>query len=210
VKNEKFNQVDSHSNLSSYRGTCRRLTGMVISSTLEHLNSANVQIPSIVLPVILILSVSIVLIILASITAVFSSLNLANRTHSLGLPAGSVRAVIALSLIFIFIVTSLYLYGEMDGKTATYENISQSQLDDIPPNELVQIKAEEVNGEIVYDVVRRVEITNAEKELAIQILTTVSTLVVAVAGFYFGTKSVAVARSVPVPALPEMERWKNG
>ena len=192
------------------------LTGYAVSSAMIRLNDAEVFFPSVVLPVILILSVSIVLIILASMTAVFSSLNLANRTHALGMPEGSVRAVIALSLIFIFITTAIYLYGEADGDTRNYNNITQSQLDDIPSSEIVQISAEDVDGVIVYDVIRRVEITSAEKELAIQILTTVSTLVVAIAGFYFGSKSVAVARRVPAPELPvlfniiEPEKWETG
>ncbi len=178
------------------------LTGNAVSSAMIRLKTGDALIPSIVLPVILILSVSIVLIVLASITAVFSSLNLSNKTHSLGLPQGSVRAVIALSLIFIFIVTAIYLFGEVDGETGTYENITQAQLDAIPFDELIKIEAKEMNGAVVYDVTRRVEITDAGKEMAIQILTTVSTLVVAVAGFYFGTKSVAVARRVPVPEAP--------
>jgi hypothetical protein len=117
--------------------------------------------PEILLTLIVIAGVVGLLASLAIVTVVTNFLDLSNPKEALGLPKGSVRALIALSLIVIFSIMSLYLYGQLAGT----------------PSE-------------------------EQTRFAQQILTTVSTLVVAVAAFYFGTKSVEVAKeAVAKPKL---------
>lgn len=95
------------------------------------------------------------LVSLTLVALAFAALNLSDRSEALSLPTGSVRAVIALSLILIFAITSTFLYSQLaQGSTANPESA----------------------------------------RFAEQILTTVSTLVVAVAGFYFGTRAVQSAQ----------------
>jgi hypothetical protein len=49
----------------------------------------------------------------ALVAITFSSVNLTDRTQALGLPVGSVRAVIALSLIVLFAILSVYLFSNL-------------------------------------------------------------------------------------------------
>jgi hypothetical protein len=109
--------------------------------------------PEVILTLIVIAGVAGLLASLSMVTVILAALGLSDQKEALGLPKGSVRALIALSLIIIFAIMSLYLYGRLDG-TPTQEQTRFAQ----------------------------------------QILTTVSTLVVAVAAFYFGTRSVEAAR----------------
>ena len=115
--------------------------------------------------------------LLASLTitsVVISALNMGDRNQALGLPRGSVRALIALSLIIVFAMTSLSLFRELQGN---------------------RTKDEEGNWILI-------EPSEESVRFAQQILTTVSTLVVAVSSFYFGSRSVEVARrAVETPNL---------
>jgi hypothetical protein len=110
------------------------------------------------LPVLLILSVMGLLLAIAVLVAAFKSFELADRTQALGLPEGSVRAMIALMLILLFAIAGLYIYGTLKDNS----------------------------------------------DVGKQLVTTLSTLVVAVAAFYFGAKAVeagvaAVQGARPVP-----------
>ena len=96
------------------------------------------------LPVLLILSVMGLLFAITVLLAAFKSFDLADRTKALGLPEGSVRAMIALMLILLFAIAGLYIFGSLGN----------------------------------------------DPDVGKQLVTTLSTLVVAVAAFYFGVKAV--------------------
>jgi len=66
---------------------------------------------SINLPVIIITGVVFLLTVLGLLTYSFSALGLANRDEALGLPSGSVRAVIAIMLLVIFAIVSIYVFS---------------------------------------------------------------------------------------------------
>ena len=104
----------------------------------------------------------------------FTVLGLANEGEALGLPSGSVRALIALLLIIIFAIMVVFMHADMTRTPLTYEN-GTYVFDD--------------NGALLYD-----EPFAAQIDFSKQILTTISTLVVAVAGFYFGTQAVKTAK----------------
>jgi len=98
---------------------------------------------------------------LAILAVVINALGLGDPKQALGLPKGSVRAIIALSLIIIFTITSFHYYGQLAG-TPSDEQTAFAQ----------------------------------------QLLTTLSTLVTAIAAFYFGQKSLQAAReAVKQPKL---------
>jgi hypothetical protein len=65
------------------------------------------------LPVLVITGVMALFATLALVALTFSVAGLADGTQALGLPEGSVRAAIALSLIVIFAITSIHLYSSM-------------------------------------------------------------------------------------------------
>ena len=89
------------------------------------------------------------LLALAVVAVFFYGLSINDKNEALGLPRGSVRAVIALALILVFAIMSVYVYGSSDGQAA--------------------------------------------EDIAKQLITTLSVLVVAVSSFYFGSKSVEAA-----------------
>ena len=136
---------------------------------------------------------SLVLLVIFGVIDLLAVLTIAGRTYlntgvgckdeALGLPSGSVRAIIALSLIIIFAIMALFMYTNLS-----------------PVANQIILKANQTvvfqNGTVLsskYGGVVIVGASQAQQTFALQTLTTVSTLVVALAGFYFGTKAVSTA-----------------
>jgi len=67
------------------------------------------------LPVLAISGVVILLAMLALVSVFFAIFELDDKTQALALPEGSIRAVIALSLIVLFAILTVYLYGSLIG-----------------------------------------------------------------------------------------------
>jgi hypothetical protein len=128
---------------------------------------------------------------LGALTIAASVLNffdLANPLEALGLPSGSVRALIALSLILIFALMVIFMAN----------NLAEGEFKELPPNSTVVFEGKEYtsgNGTLQIFVGP----SKASVDFSMQVLTTVSTLVVALAGFYFGTRSVAQAQKSTEP-----------
>jgi hypothetical protein len=113
------------------------------------------------LPLLIVGGAVIFLLVLGVLVLIFTRLGLTNPAFALGLPDGSIRAVIALILILVFFVIALYIYISVANPAAGAAPPSQDAI-----------------------------------KLAQQILTTLSTLVVAISAFYFGATSVAQAAGV--------------
>ena len=179
---------------------------------LIYVPAQHIDNPDVLLPILASVSAIGLLISLSFLAIAFSVLDLADRNQALGLPEGSVRALISLLLITLFVITSIFLYRQLrfpleKAIVTKYKGISEAQLAEIPAEEVISIQAIGEGEEKTFDIERRVppvEATEASQRFAEQVLTTISTLVVSVAAFYFGTRSVAAARgtttttSVPV------------
>jgi hypothetical protein len=153
--------------------------------------------PEIALTILLLAGVVALIAILVITVAVFAALGLSDRTQAFGMPEGSVRAVIALSLILIFAIMAVFLYNQLrETPTTTITGLTQEQMAEIPAQEIIASRPSEA-GENLFDVQRRLERNETSEDFAKQLLTTISTLVVAVAGFYFGSKAVAAAKGEP-------------
>ncbi len=163
---------------------------LVVYAT-RHLKDDGIFQPEIILPLVVITGIVALLATLAITAATFGLFNLSDSKQALGLPAGSIQAVIALSLILIFAVVALYASGGTKSQEFKSTGLTRAQLRSIPPQQIVQIQRVKSKNQkkASYTVVRSVEDQNA-REINIQLLSTVSTLVIAVAGFYFGSKSV--------------------
>jgi hypothetical protein len=113
-----------------------------------------------ILGLMIILGVSVLTVLLFIMASAFYALGLANPQEALGLPPGSVRAMIALLLIIIWAIVSIFIFRSIaTGQVASQDAIKLGQ----------------------------------------QIFTTMSTLAVAGAAFYFGTNRVLTARRALVP-----------
>jgi hypothetical protein len=113
---------------------------------------------TVALPLLLITGIVVFLGALASLVVIFRRQGLANRDFALGLPDGSIRAIIALSLILLFAILAVFLYIGQGG----FGTDSQP--------------------------------TDGQTDMAKQLVTTLSTLVVAIASFYFGSTTVEKAK----------------
>ncbi len=142
--------------------------------------------------------------ILASLTAasvVFRALGLSDKNEPIGLPLGTVRATLTLSLLGAFVLMAVFFYGDMSTtRTTNYVGINQTRLDAIPKEQVVSIQARlqdkrDESGhvipdakETVYDAEQRVEKSAASTDTAKQALTAVTTLMTTLVGFYVGSR----------------------
>jgi hypothetical protein len=123
---------------------------------------------------------------LASLTLtslVLNILKLSNPNESLGLPAGSVRAIIALSLILIFAILSIFMFQYLDNPVITQTTTNVTFNNSTTGNSTFTNSTTIIRGT-----------SEAMVDFSKQTLTTISTLVVALAAFYFGTRAVQVAK----------------
>ena len=133
----------------------------------------------------------------ALLAFIFAALRLTDTRHALALPQGTVRALIALSLIVIFVISAVFLFTTLanDDRTDPIE-IGADQADNIPVDQIISKEKVSGSGGKTFRVVLRLPRSDAAKEFAKQIFTTISTLVIAMAGFYFGSRTVARARGI--------------
>jgi hypothetical protein len=135
---------------------------------------------------VLVLAVVFLMTTLFILASGFSHLQLTDLNQPLGLPGGSVRAMIALILILVFIMFGAYLYTqELTYAEPGYGPIEMSRDQYLGlPNVISAEPLEGTDRYLVY--FANPDVRNSSR-LAQQLLTTVGTLVVAVAGFYFGS-----------------------
>ncbi len=115
--------------------------------------------------------------------------------------------------------TSVFLFGQLskgiitesidfpvDKIVLVKERILSLEKREVEKTHLVEGKEVPVDPETVYDVKLVRDVNEVSKDFAKQILTTVSTLVVALAGFYFGAKSVVAPRGEKIPSVPVISK----
>jgi preprotein translocase subunit SecG len=134
-------------------------------------------------------------------TILMTALGMRTPGEALGMPPGSIRALIAMVLILIFAIIGVVVLQQSsvhDVYTST--GVTQTQIDAIRAGggtvlqqDLIAPEPGASPGDAIYTVKIRPAVTPEEHDFALQLLTTVSTLVVAVAGFYFGSRNVEAA-----------------
>jgi hypothetical protein len=75
---------------------------------LVKLGNSEVSANAFTLPLLAIGGVILLILVLTIVAAIFEFLDLANKNQAMGLPEGSIRAVIALSLIVLFAILAVY------------------------------------------------------------------------------------------------------
>jgi MFS family permease len=142
----------------------------------------------------------ILILVLSALSIVFRRLRLSDPEAAMGLPYGSVRAVIALLLIMLFFIAAIYLFNHTQNTNDPQGDrhlagIDATRLAAIPTDQIKDSRSRTVGSAVVYDVtLQAIPVnTNASNDIAKQLVTTVGTLVTAVAAFYFGANSVTSA-----------------
>ena len=133
-------------------------------------------------------------------TLVLRALDMGAPGEALGMPEGSIRALIAMSLILIFAIIGIQVFNAgAVGTDAVSTGLSQAQIDQLRADgalvisQALQTPVPEPPGVPLYTVTTRTAMTQEAHDFGLQLMTTVSTLVVAVAGFYFGSRAVSQA-----------------
>jgi hypothetical protein len=199
----------------------------VIFAKLDEVASWAIKLDSVVL---LIAGFVTVTLILYTGTVVMTVLGMRTPSEALGMPAGSIRALIAMVLILIFAIIGVVVLKQSSvSEVYTSNGLTQNQIDAIRAGGGVVLEQDlmspqpslsgTASPEPRYVAQIRAPLTPESHDFALQLLTTVSTLVVAVAGFYFGSKNLdagakaAAAARAPqrpapelVPALPDRSR----
>ena len=96
------------------------------------------------LPILAIFGIMILFGTVAIVSTLFSRLNLSDTKQPLALPEGSIRAVIALSLIVLFAIISIMLY-QSDSKPYVIHDVSNQTITEImkiPSNHVVAVQPE--------------------------------------------------------------------
>ncbi len=145
--------------------------------------------PVYILPMLLIVGVVVLLAALACDAVILNLLGLSNRKQALGLPAGSVRAVIALSLILVFSIIAVFMFTQQaQPGTVQSKGLTAELVQTLPKDQVVAIVAEPSTSPAIYDVTVE-QLTPASTQIAMQLITILGTLVTAVAAFYFGAST---------------------
>ncbi|MES0090797.1 hypothetical protein [Mesorhizobium sp. M0030] len=142
------------------------------------------------LPMLVVGAVVVMLCLLASMSVLYASFDLQDKTQALALPEGSIRAVIALMLIVLFAILAIYLFGSISsGQLTALDGLSEGQKDQVtqmhPGGDVISV----LTDKGTYRVWVRTESSAAGVDFAKQLLILVGTLVTSISSFYFGTRS---------------------
>jgi hypothetical protein len=180
-------------------------------------------------PILAIFGIMILLGALALVSTLFNRLKLSAPTEALGLPPGSIRATIALSLIVLFALLAVMLYQSLSGAEA----VVLRGLNEAAKQQLV---ADAANGSVLvtpvacpaataasvagtpasaaaladpcaggalfkYDVQLGHVVSTAAVDFAKQLLTLIGTLMTSVVSFYFAAKSTETVATKAIESM---------
>jgi len=148
------------------------------------------------------LGLALVVTLMAVLVIVYSVLGLTNSSQALALPEGSVRALIAFSLVLVFVCMASFLYNSVNSVELTpgvkpLTKITEAQLTELKTQFVVAFEpARKSDGTPETDSDGKSPLYNATyfskrskdaDDFAKQIFTTLATIFVSVISFYFGS-----------------------
>jgi hypothetical protein len=176
------------------------------------LTNGSVEAREIQLPLLAIAGVVALLASLTLVSLAFSVVGSSDRTQALALPEGSIRAVLALSLVVLFAIISVYLYSSLTaGELEKIENLQETQKEAflrMTPG-AIAVAAGSLPAATpgaaatpLYAVYFRDVVGQGAQDFAKQLLVLIGTLVTSVASFYFGAKAASGASPPPAGPAP--------
>ncbi|WP_233810260.1 hypothetical protein [Paraburkholderia sp. HP33-1] len=159
------------------------------------------------LPVLAISGVVVLLATLALVSLAFGTFGLSDKSQALALPEGSVRAVIALSLVVLFAILSVFLFESLNlGEARSIGELNEQQKTEFLINNKSMTDIVVTMDAGKYKVTYRDPSNQTSGDFAKQLLVLVGTLVTAVSSFYFGSKSGAVGAVSDGAKMPPIVR----
>lgn len=169
------------------------------------------------LSLVVLVGLALVVALVAGLTIVYSILGVANQLQPLALPEGSVRALIAFSLLLIFVCLATFVYEGSKGTelllAGRASKMSAAQVAELRKNFIVVDEpARRADGTLEQDLVGttgtplfNVTYYNRQPrkeadDIGKQIFTTLATVFVSVVGFYFGSSTASSAVGAGVKA----------
>ncbi|MGA3174178.1 MAG: IPT/TIG domain-containing protein [Syntrophorhabdales bacterium] len=148
------------------------------------------------LPLLAIGGVVLLLLVLAIVSMLFGVSGLSDKTQALALPEGSIRAVIALSLVVLFAILSVFLFDSLSVRPVrTVSALTETEKNEFLKNNRtatdIFVKEEGAGKAKKFTVSYKDNASQPADDLAKQLLTMIGTLLTAMVSFYFGTRAVA-------------------
>ncbi len=164
------------------------------------------------LPLLAIGGVILLILVLTIVSMVFSLLGLTNKDQAMGLPEGSIRSVIAISLIVLFAILAVFLYdGVKYGTEYRIENLPDAERLQFIKNHPAETNIQSFpNGKATADNQPLYDVTYSKAnptsdDFAKQLLVLLGTLMTAITSFYLGagtaTSAASQAGSTPMPTV---------
>ncbi len=156
-----------------------------------------------------------IVLLMALLVIVYWFLGLANPTQALALPEGSIRALIAFSLVLVFVCMASFLYNsvntvELSPGVRPLTKITEVQLTELKTQFVVAYEpARKADGSLETDADGKTPLYNATyfskrsseaDDFAKQIFTTLATIFVSVISFYFGSSATSAGVGVGAKA----------
>ena len=175
---------------------------------------------ALLLSLVVLVGLALVIVLMAGLATVYSILGVENWSQPLALPEGSVRAIIAFSLLLIFVCLATFLYqGTQNTKVEAAGKVSRVTAAQIAELRKTFVVVEEpvlkadgtaaqdpgpppvnvFNATYYYGRVRSPE----ADDLAKQIFTTLATVFVSVVSFYFGSSATSSGVGAGLKAAAE-------
>jgi hypothetical protein len=170
------------------------------------------------LSAIVLVGFALTVVFMAALAIIYAKLGIDSSAQALGLPEGSVRALLAFSLVLIFVCLAAFLFSEVnkpcDKCAKTLARVNDAQLSDLKTSFIVAAEqARDEKGKPVYEQVQSetggpivddlkhplYSVTYYPKQstdgtdFAKQIFTTLATVFVSVVSFYFGSSVTSSA-----------------
>lgn len=160
----------------------------------------------------------VLILVICTLTIVLKRLRLTNAGEAMGLPRGSIRAVIALMLILLFFVAAIFLFNTTHrvpptaDELRTLQGVDATRLATIPTDQIQKLTPTTTQGVTTYTVslLPSALENQTSDDLAKQLITVLGTLVTAVAAFYFGANTVGSATKDTADRLAPASRGDRG
>lgn len=152
-------------------------------------------------PVIIIIAIVISVLTFTVASAVFAAIGKGKDDKALGMPEGSIRALIALSLIALFFILATQMYSRVSANgVGKLESMSEESLKDLSIKDI--ITKEKIDSFLNssadslktlhkysyrYNVSIKVPVNSDAGDMAKNIIASFTALIAAISGFYFGS-----------------------
>ena len=156
-------------------------------------------------PAIIVIAIVISVLTFTISSAVFAAIGKGKNNSALGMPDGSIRALIALSLIALFFILATQIYSKVSNSSVgKLERVSEDELKSLTVKDIVsRVKIDSLQNALYnsdnkikvakylyfYNVEVKVPVNQEAGDMAKNIIASFTALIAAISGFYFGSAS---------------------